>query len=221
MRKLLAVVYFLLPTLWLVTGVTAAPGARSASSSGAKGADPGGADPTAGYHKIWEARLPITGEQISSPSLRWRSADTYRVQVTGVLDTGTLGAKYDAELRSISAREFRVRHDHLRFGSPSWVSVYAHHQDHRYVYRLCPKAAKRPGRLCLSLEGIPYQFRVSPARLKRESSSTLRVSLWKKGPAPQARGAIRWDFAGLFAGLALVAALIVWWVRRKRPRPAD
>jgi len=216
MRKLLIVPYFLLPTLWFGTPLAAAPGPKEAPVAG-----PGGGDPTAGYHKTWEARLPVTGEAIFSPTLRWHSADTYRVQVTGVVDTRRLGAKYDAEFKSISAREFRVRHDHLRFGAPSWVGIYAHHEDHRYVYRMDPKASERPALVRLSLEGIAYDFRISPARLKRESSSTLRVSLWEKGPAPRARGPIRWDFAGLFAGLALVVSLIVWGVRRKRSRPAD
>jgi len=211
MRKLLTMLYFLVPTLWISTGVTAAPGVGGASSSGGHGADS-----MAGYHKIWEGRLPVTGKSISSPALRWKSAETYRVQVTGVLDTRKLGAKYDAQFRSISAREFRVRHEHLRFGSSSWVGMYAHHREHRYVYRLDPQATKRPANLRLSLDGIPYQFRISPSRLQRESTSTLRVSLWKKGAASHSRRGFRWDFAGLGAGLALVLALIVWWRRRRK-----
>ena len=181
----------------------------------------GVANPTAGYHQVWESRLPLSEEVISSPKMHWRSADTYRVQVVGVLDTRRLGAKYNAQFSAISAREFRVRHDFLRFGSPDWLTVYGHRRSHRYVYRLDPKATKRPDRLRVSLEGIANKFRISPARLKRESSSTLVVSLWKKGPAPKPPGPFRWVFVALFAGLALVVGWIVWWRRRRNARAPD
>ena len=216
MRKLTKVPYFLLMTVWITTPLSAAPGTKSAPRAGVRQTDP-----TAGYHKVWESRLPVAGETISSPKMQWQTADTYRVQVIGVLDTRKLGAKYDAEFSAISAREFRVRHDFLRFGSPSWVTVYAHHQDHRYVYRQDPEAAKRPRQLRVSLEGIARKFRISPARLKRESSSTMVVSLWKKGPAPKGRGLFRWDFVALFAGLVLVVGLVVWWLRRRSARATD
>jgi len=214
-RKLSKVPYFLVMTVWMVTPLAVVAGAKSAPKVGV-----GKTHPLVGYHQVWEARLPVGGKVISSPILRWGTADTYRVQVTGVLDTQRLGAKYDAAFSAISAQEFRVRHDHLRFKSPSWVAVYAHHRDHRYVYGLDPQAARRPERLRLSLEGIAFKFRISPARLERESSSTLRVSIWKKGAAPNPGGPVRWDFAAFFAGLALVIWLIVWWVRRRRARMA-
>ncbi len=220
MRKLLSTLYFLVPALWIGSSVAASPGGGAAAPVGG-GAGGGGAEPMEGYHKIWEARLPITGESVSSPTLRWQSDQTYRVQVTGILDTRKLGAKYDAQFKSISAREFRVPHDHLRFSTPFWVSVYAHHQKHRYVYRLDPQGKKRPTLVRLSLDGIPYQFRISPARLKRESSSTLRVSLWKKGSTPRTKAPVRWQLAGLLAGLVFLAALIVWWARRRRANRAD
>lgn len=201
MTKLVTALCFLLPSL-----VFAAPG---------KGV------PTAGYHKIWEASLPCTGERITGPDLHWVGPDTYRVQVTGVLDTRKLGAKYDAELRSISAKEFRVKHDHLRFASPSWVGLYGHHEDHRYVYGLKPRVKKRPEQLILSLEGIAIYYRISPSRLKRESKSTLRVSLWKKGDTPRGGSPVRWDFAALFAGLGLLGWLLYWVTQRRSSRRAD
>ncbi len=179
-------------------------------------ASPEAGAPTAGYRKVWEARLPCDGRQAVSPPLGWEGPDTYRVEVTGLLDTGTLGAKYDAELRSISARELRVRHSHLRFASPGWMSIYANHPGHRYVYGLDAQASRRPERLRVSFEGIAYQFRISPQRLRRESTNTLRVSLWRKGAEPPRESSIRWDFAAFFAGLALLGALLTWAVRRRR-----
>jgi hypothetical protein len=221
-----------LPTLLLVAVLFAFSGAaavgaptgapKRAPAGGNKGNDGGSQrDPTAGFHKVWEARLPITGREVASPKLDWADADTYRLEITGVLDTGKLGARYDARLRSISAKEFRKRHDHLRFGSQAWLLLYGNHHEHRYVYRLDPSAGERPGRARLSLEGIPYRYRISPARLRRESTSTLRVSLWKKGPAPARMQAWLWGVVGLAVCVALGGAIWVVRARRKRARRAD
>ncbi len=212
---------FLLFVLLLSPSVAAAPAlARSAGMTPARGAKPAVRvkRPLAGYHKIWEADLPCNETVISSGELRWEAADTYRVLVTGVLDTRKLGAKYDAEFRAISEREFRVRHDHLRFGSPAWISLYSFHGAHRYVYRLDSKARKRPSRLRLSLEGIAHRYRISPARLQQDSRSTIRVSLWKKGGAAPNDRSVRWDILLIIAVLGVAGSAVVWWVYGRRGR---
>jgi hypothetical protein len=221
-----------LPTLFSAAVLLALSGAAAAGAptDDPKRAPAGGnelsvrggqRDPTAGYHKVWEARLPVDGPEVASPKLGWADADTYRLEITGVLDTGKLGARYDAQLRSISAKEFRKRHDHLRFGSQAWLPLYGNHREHRYVYRLDPSAGARPARARLSLEGIAHGYRISPARLRRESTSTLRVSLWKKGPAPVRWPRWLWGIVGLAVCLALGGAIWVVWARRKRARRAD
>ena len=176
--------------------------------------------PLEGYHKIWEAPLPCDGVQARSPTLSWQGNDTYRVQVTGMVILRRMRLAYDAEFKAFADKEFRQLHSHLLFDSPAWKAVYRNSRMHRHVYALEEAAKGAPRRVFISFDGLPRTYRFSPARFKQESKCSLRVSVWKKGPAPGKPWALKWWVWG-GAGLGLVLVLGVWWgMRRRRAAPA-
>lgn len=169
-----------------------------------------GVDPLAGYHEAWRRSLPLTGEPVVVGSLG--PAD--RLVVSGTVDTGIHGVVFDARLHTNPGKHFRVRHDHLKL-SPGLELVHGHHRGHRYVFRL-PGESGGPRRVVVRLVGLPWRFRVSPASLVRASRSSLAVSLWRPGPAPQESFRARWLLVG---GIAiLMAALLAWLLWRVRRR---
>jgi hypothetical protein len=177
------------------------------------GDDPSG-DPLKNYHKVWEAKLPISGDEVASPPMARGGSSTYRVLVSGAVDTGGLGVVLDGQHNTDQSRQFRLKHDHLKLDPPALSPVYRNRVTHRYVYEFAEEFSPSGKRVTARFEGLAYRFRVSQARLARESKSTLKVSLWKRGPAPGRRGA--WVLYGLGLALILVVAILIFRVIRSR-----
>ncbi|MFH2008395.1 MAG: hypothetical protein ABI333_17550 [bacterium] len=178
-------------------------------------------DGVAGYHKVWEARIPVTGEAVASPALSWSGLHTYRVLVAGVLDLGQKYGRYDAEFRALWRGAFRHRHPHLRFEQGEWVKVYFHRPRHRYVYGLKPGASSRPVRVGVRYDGLPHRLRISPKQLRLIAQGKLVVSVWRKGPAPVKGRSGPWPVRLVVVGTALALLLGVFWVFRRRRKGTD
>lgn len=182
----------------------------------AKPGDGASSDPLENYHKVWEAKLPISGEAVSSPAMGRGGSGTYRVLVSGTVDTGGLGVVLDGLHNADQSRQFRLKHNHLQFEPSTLSPLYRNRVKHRYIYGFAEKFNPAGNRVTARFEGLARRFRVSPARLSKESKSTLKVSLWKRGPAPGPGRALYWVLGGLGLVLLSVVAILIFRSIRSR-----
>jgi hypothetical protein len=173
-----------------------------------------------GHHLRWRKKLPIDGEEIQTPPLEG-SPQSYKLLISGYVDTGRYGEKVDAEHRTGQAQQFRFKHDHLRFtieGEPVRLkTLYRDRVHHQYVYGLSAGQGMRGNKISIRFKGLAYRFRISPAKLSEVSRNRLFVSMWRRG-SPAVSG---WVMG--FGILAVVLALggIGYFIHRRRRKKTD
>jgi len=168
----------------------------------------------AGFQRVGQVEVPLTGREVALPLVRGARPGDLRIVLDGVFSCSYNGRSYDAFYTTSDTGALDRRHDYVRWSPDDMKLAEYDTSAHRYVLKLANDRGELPQAVTarVNVDRFVTDLIITPSQVTDSLSGNLRLGVWRSSRS----GAAAW----LTLGLVLVAAALVAVLLRRRARPA-